>query len=301
MSSWGDVELVAAAAAALADGLLAAAPGSERSAAAEMATRLAGSWIEQLEYAEPAPWRTDAISAIRIEEAKAHVAVLRGQPDPVRWSRIADQWAMFEHPWEEANARMRAGDAWLAGTAGRCRSSRRAAEAELLRARATAVTLGARPLLAAIDGLLRLAGRAAEGVSAAELPQSVEGSALTRREHDVLRLLGDGRTNGQIARELYISTKTASVHVSAILRKLGVSNRVEAAAIAGRTNGGAAGEAGRLLVDWLHEVAHGPVGDLVAVGNAVDHGVAEVEADEDARLAVLGGGVGQPAERPHQR
>ena len=119
MSSWGDVELVAAAAAALADGLLAAAPGSERSAAAGMAARVAGSWIEQLEYAEPAPWRTDAISAIRIEEAKAHVAVLRGQPDPVRWSRIADQWAMFEHPWEEANARMRAGAAWLAGTAGR--------------------------------------------------------------------------------------------------------------------------------------------------------------------------------------
>ena len=52
----------------------------------------------------------------------------------------------------------------------------------------------------------------------------------------MLALLADGRTNGEIAAELFISTKTASVHVSSILRKLGVSNRVEAAAIALRRN-----------------------------------------------------------------
>ena len=50
----------------------------------------------------------------------------------------------------------------------------------------------------------------------------------------MLRLLAAGRTNAQIAAELYISPRTARVHVSSILRKLGVSSRVQAAAIAER-------------------------------------------------------------------
>ena len=55
---------------------------------------------------------------------------------------------------------------------------------------------------------------------------------LTPREHEVLALLARGRTNGEIAKELFITTKTASVHVSNILRKLDVTNRVEAANLA---------------------------------------------------------------------
>jgi DNA-binding NarL/FixJ family response regulator len=50
----------------------------------------------------------------------------------------------------------------------------------------------------------------------------------------VLRLLGAGRTNAQIGPELYISPRTAGVHVTSILRKLGVSSRVQAAALAER-------------------------------------------------------------------
>jgi DNA-binding NarL/FixJ family response regulator len=50
----------------------------------------------------------------------------------------------------------------------------------------------------------------------------------------VLALLADGRTNRQIAEALFISVKTASVHVSNILAKLGVTNRGEAAAVAHR-------------------------------------------------------------------
>jgi DNA-binding NarL/FixJ family response regulator len=50
----------------------------------------------------------------------------------------------------------------------------------------------------------------------------------------VLRLLVAGYTNGQIGAELFINPKTASVHVSNILRKLGVSTRVQAAALAER-------------------------------------------------------------------
>jgi DNA-binding NarL/FixJ family response regulator len=57
---------------------------------------------------------------------------------------------------------------------------------------------------------------------------------VTRREAEVLDLLAAGRTNRQIAEVLYISEKTASVHVTNLLRKLGVSNRIDAAAIAQR-------------------------------------------------------------------
>ena len=57
---------------------------------------------------------------------------------------------------------------------------------------------------------------------------------LTEREVLVLRLLVAGRSNGEIGAELFISRKTASVHVSNILRKLGVSNRAQAAALAER-------------------------------------------------------------------
>jgi DNA-binding NarL/FixJ family response regulator len=57
---------------------------------------------------------------------------------------------------------------------------------------------------------------------------------LTEREREVLVALAGGRTNREIAEELVISDKTASVHVSNILRKLDVSGRQEAARIAHR-------------------------------------------------------------------
>ena len=58
--------------------------------------------------------------------------------------------------------------------------------------------------------------------------------SLTAREQDVLRLLAQGRTNRQIGEALFISGKTASVHVSNILAKLGAASRGEAVAIAYR-------------------------------------------------------------------
>ena len=57
---------------------------------------------------------------------------------------------------------------------------------------------------------------------------------LTGREREVLLLLAAGRSNPQIAQELFISPKTASVHVSNIFAKLGVSSRVEAATLVSR-------------------------------------------------------------------
>jgi DNA-binding CsgD family transcriptional regulator/tetratricopeptide (TPR) repeat protein len=59
-------------------------------------------------------------------------------------------------------------------------------------------------------------------------------SELTRREHEIVRLVAEGLSNGEIAARLFISTKTVSVHVSNILAKLGAGGRTEAAAIARR-------------------------------------------------------------------
>ena len=59
-------------------------------------------------------------------------------------------------------------------------------------------------------------------------------AGLSAREIEVLRLVADGRSNGEIGEALFISRKTAGVHVTHILDKLGVANRVEAAMAAGR-------------------------------------------------------------------
>jgi DNA-binding NarL/FixJ family response regulator len=67
-----------------------------------------------------------------------------------------------------------------------------------------------------------------------EEPDQLAAFGLTEREREVLLLLAAGRSNPEIAQQLFISPKTASVHVSNILAKLGVSGRVEAAAVAHR-------------------------------------------------------------------
>jgi DNA-binding NarL/FixJ family response regulator len=65
-------------------------------------------------------------------------------------------------------------------------------------------------------------------------PSPAERLGLTRREQEVLALVAAGRTNRQIAEELFISVKTTGIHVSNILAKLGVASRVEAATTAHR-------------------------------------------------------------------
>jgi DNA-binding NarL/FixJ family response regulator len=63
---------------------------------------------------------------------------------------------------------------------------------------------------------------------------SVDRLGLTPREVEVLTLVSAGHSNRQIGAELFVSEKTAGVHVSNILRKLGVTSRVDAAAVAQR-------------------------------------------------------------------
>jgi DNA-binding CsgD family transcriptional regulator len=79
-----------------------------------------------------------------------------------------------------------------------------------------------------------------DGRRATEVPSVQKALGLTAREAEVLDLVARGYTNREIAATLVISTKTASIHVSHILHKLGVPNRLEAAAIAHRLAGPAA-------------------------------------------------------------
>lgn len=108
-------------------------------------------------------------------------------------------------------------------------------------ARDLARAMGAAPLLADAEALVRGArlpiGDAALDAAPqppAAAPDELERLGITAREREVLALVADGRSNSEIAQELFISRKTASVHVSNILAKLGVATRVQAAAVAHR-------------------------------------------------------------------
>jgi DNA-binding NarL/FixJ family response regulator len=104
--------------------------------------------------------------------------------------------------------------------------------------RAAEVTgrLGARLLDGEVNALARRARLQLDPPTTptAEAPTPTDQLGLTPREAEVLGLVAAGRSNRQIAQALFISPKTASVHVSNILAKLGVATRVEAAAVAHR-------------------------------------------------------------------
>jgi DNA-binding NarL/FixJ family response regulator len=116
----------------------------------------------------------------------------------------------------------------LAGSADRAGTS-------LRQARSIASELGAAPLLVEIDAVSRRTRISIEAPARVILDESsAQSLGLTPREAEVLALVAAGRTNRQIGDELFVSDKTASVHVSNILRKLGVNSRVDAAAVAQR-------------------------------------------------------------------
>jgi len=157
-----------------------------------------------------------------LARAEAEWTRLTGESDPERWRVAADAFA-YGYVYEEARSRWRLAESLVATGA-------RDAAAEAARAaHEVALRLGAEPLRARVEALARRGRLDVAGVT------SHPGAAgLTPRELEVLELVADGRSNQQVADALFISRKTASVHVSNILSKLEVRTRGEAAAVAHR-------------------------------------------------------------------
>jgi DNA-binding CsgD family transcriptional regulator len=144
----------------------------------------------------------------------------RGEADVGLWRAVVAAFD-YGYPYEVARSRWRLAEALVAA------GDRAGAAVELCAAARTAVALGAAPLQ---RDVIDLARRARLDLGDALAVGRVAVASLTSREQEVLRLVASGLTNRQIGAQLYISEKTASVHVSRILAKLAVSGRTEAAA-----------------------------------------------------------------------
>ncbi|ARF57554.1 helix-turn-helix transcriptional regulator [Streptomyces gilvosporeus] len=198
--------------------------------------------------------RLPRFSPVWAAHALAVEAELRraeGREAPDAWAASVDAFAPLERPHQLARACYRWAESLLHGAAARAsagldgRTPREAAAELLARSHTAAASMGARPLadeiaLLAQRARIPLPGLNGTAITAPEpAPSGAEAApvaslGLTPRERDVLRLVADGRSNRQIADALFISPKTASVHVSNILAKLGVSGRGEAGAVAHR-------------------------------------------------------------------
>ena len=174
------------------------------------------------------------IDTARTERARAEARATQGD-----WAAMATTWDAVPDSLEAAYARYRAAEAALR------ESGVRADVGGSLRAAYESVhAMGARPLETVIGGLARRARISVDEVASTnghERPVAVAEplaaalpGGLSPREVEVLRLVAAGRSNGEIAERLFITRKTAGVHVTHILDKLGVSNRVEAAMAAAR-------------------------------------------------------------------
>jgi DNA-binding CsgD family transcriptional regulator len=158
-----------------------------------------------------------------LARAEAEYRRAAGDNDPQVWQAVLDAFGPA-YTYEIARTRWRLAEALAEA------GSRAEAEEQWRMAANAADRLGARPVRRALDDLAR---RARIG-TAPHLPDGDVLASLTSREREVLRLLAAGRSNREIASVLFIAPKTASVHVSNILGKLGAASRTEAAAIAHR-------------------------------------------------------------------
>jgi DNA-binding CsgD family transcriptional regulator len=173
--------------------------------------------------AQPAQWAEGPRYAAL---AEAELTRIEHAPDPKAWLAAAAGFDEISLPWPATYARLCAAEAFVV-------AGDRAGAAEPLAAVvAAAESMEARPLADAARALARRARvRIEEDAPEPEPPAPL---GLTPREHEVLLLVAEGHTNREIGERLFMSEKTASVHVSRILAKLEVGGRVEAAAVAHR-------------------------------------------------------------------
>jgi DNA-binding NarL/FixJ family response regulator len=185
------------------------------------------------QLAVPAPPWMGFRELVAAEQARAD-----GMAETQAWPKAVAAWQDTEEPHLLAYALLRLAEAQ--SQAGDREEAARAVQ----RAHAIADRLGAAPIAEQAAALARRArlslkpppnadGGAASGTQPPP-PDELTRFGLTEREREVLSLLVAGRSNPEIGQALFISTKTASVHVSNILAKLQVSGRVEAATLAHR-------------------------------------------------------------------
>ncbi|HEY1593456.1 MAG TPA: AAA family ATPase [Solirubrobacteraceae bacterium] len=170
----------------------------------------------------------------------AELARARARAKPDLWIQAAREWESVERPYQSAVMRWHAAEAEV--DAGNRDEAARLAGASL----AVAERLGSRWLAEEVTAFAHRArlplgpgadgadSGAADGGDGRAAEQEDEPFGLTPRERQVLALIAEGATNRQIGAALFIAEKTASVHVSRILSKLGVSSRTQAAAVAHR-------------------------------------------------------------------
>jgi DNA-binding CsgD family transcriptional regulator len=182
-----------------------------------------GHWVATGRWGGGRPGALNALDA----HVTAEIARAAGDDDGPRWLAVAELWASHGMRPREAYARFRAAEAFVRG------DDRDAAAASARDAYALAREIGWVGVRDAIASLARRA-RLDLGTASDVVASPADRYGLTARELDVVALVAEGRTNRQIADALFISAKTASVHVSNILAKLGVTNRGEAAAAARR-------------------------------------------------------------------
>jgi DNA-binding CsgD family transcriptional regulator/tetratricopeptide (TPR) repeat protein len=182
--------------------------------------------------------RADATDATQVNAGLAAIEAeacrVLDTPQTGPWHVAVEGLRATGRPYALAYARWRLAEALLG------EGDRAKATAELRSAYQATLALGAAPMQAAIEGLaararVSLVPDDAAAPAAAE-PVAPDPFGLTPREREVLALVSTGRTNRQIADELFISESTAGVHVSNILGKLGVATRTEAAGVAVRLN-----------------------------------------------------------------
>ncbi len=164
-----------------------------------------------------------------LQRAEAEAARLRGPGGPGGTDTAVDAWRAaveafdYGYVYEVARSRWRLAEALLAAD-GRDEAADHARQAHEV-----ATRLGAAPLRRAVEALA-LRGRLEIGVALARPADDV----LTPREQQVLALVAEGLTNRQVGARLFISEKTASVHLSNLMAKLGASSRTEAVTVAHR-------------------------------------------------------------------
>ncbi|HEY6886994.1 MAG TPA: AAA family ATPase [Solirubrobacter sp.] len=165
------------------------------------------------------------IALAHLASARAEVQRARGEWPAASWEAVAAEWDRLEHPYRAAYAHFRQAEAILAG-----KGDRGAATAALAHALAVAESLRAAPLIGWIDALSQRARLKRAVVR--QVGNGRPDEHLTNREREVLLLVAEGRTNREIGSTLFITERTAGLHVSRVIGKLGVNNRSQAAAIA---------------------------------------------------------------------